>query len=319
MSFFHSLPFGIFALAIVGGSWCLTGLVMGNAPKHRIATSELLRMGSFVSCLASLLIYAGTRATGAPPPALKATLLTCLCYFAASMVNSWMLQVMSHAMQKGPNGIIWCIIQSAMIFPFLGGILIFHQPAHAIQFLGMFLLLIALLQFGLAKDNTVAAATAKPSFWTWKRLAFLAFLITGVQQNLGTAPSYFEEARQVTPVLRTFAAALGTITGATIWSLFAREPSPLAFQKATLKRGIFWKYIVILQGFGLIFAYTLFYPGLDILARHGLGGMGYPLMVGACIVAFTFSSLVVLKEKLRARQLAAIALCVIGLVLLCWK
>ncbi len=295
---------------------------MGDAPKHHISSSSVQRMGAIVSVVAGLTIYALTQNTGAATasPEWRVLLLTCLTYFGAGIINSIMLQIMSVAMQRGPNGIIWCIIQSATVFPFLGGILIFQQPASAIQWLGMALLLVALAQFGLAKDNTVAdKPQGKPSFWTWKRLAFLAFLITGVQQNLATAPSFFPSAQMVSPILRSCATALGTIVGATIWSIFAHEASPFAFEKATLKRFLFWKYIIVLQGFGLVFAYTLLYPGLDNLASHGLGGMGYPLMVGSCIVAFVASSVLFLKEKIRPRQLLAVAFCIAGLVLLCIK
>ena len=39
MPFFNSVWFGIMAMVIVGSSWCLIGLVMGDAPKRGIEPS----------------------------------------------------------------------------------------------------------------------------------------------------------------------------------------------------------------------------------------------------------------------------------------
>ena len=80
---------------------------------------------------------------------------------------------------------------------------------------------------------------------------------------------------------------------------------------------ILWKYIATLQLFGLIFAYTLFYPGMNVMADKGMGGMCYPMLVGSCIVSFTLSSIWLLKEKLRPVQLAALIVCIAGLILIC--
>lgn len=65
-----------------------------------------------------------------------------------------MLQIMSYAMQRGPNGIIWTIIQSALIFPFLGGVVFFHVRLNAFRISGILLLLAALVLFGFGKDNS---------------------------------------------------------------------------------------------------------------------------------------------------------------------
>ena len=91
--------------------------------------------------------------------------------------------------------------------------------------------------------------------------------------------------------------------------------------KEVLKKSFFnrhlWKYVCALQFFSLIFAYTLQFPGMDVMAKAGLGGMCYPTMVGSCIVSFTLSSVFILKEKVRKIQMAALVLCILGLILIC--
>ena len=76
---------------------------------------------------------------------------------------------------------------------------------------------------------------------------------------------------------------------------------------------------LVLQFFNLFFSYTLFYPGLNVMADAGFGGMCYPLMVGSCIVSFSFSSLFLLKEKFSFYQLGAVIVCLSGLVLICTR
>jgi multidrug transporter EmrE-like cation transporter len=56
---------------------------------------------------------------------------------------------------------------------------------------------------------------------------------------------------------------------------------------------------------------------MDVMARKGFGGMCYPMMVGSCIVSFTLSSVLLLKEKIRPIQFAALLVCIGGLVLIC--
>lgn len=318
MCFFHSLAFGLIALVIVGGSWCICGLVMGNAPKHGVSSAAVQRVSAMISCIVSAIVLLATGAWRTEAST-ETLFWTCAAYFAAAVVNTCMLELMSMAMQRGPNGIIWCIVQSAMLFPFLVGALFFHVPVGWLQLTGLAMLLAALVIFGMAKENTVRQNKETTRALGWKTLAFLAFLITGLQQNLSTIPSYFESARQVSSVLRTMAGAIGIILVTAVWSLCKGEPSIFLCDKKTLRNSYFFGYVIAMNGFGLLASYFLLYPGIDILAQNGLGGMGYPLMVGSCIVSFTLASIFFLKERFRWMQAVAVALCLAGLVALCWK
>ena len=309
--FFDSAAFGIIAMAIVGSSWCLTGLVMGDAPKKGIEPSLVQLFGAAFSAAVSLVILLAASAYSTASP--LATVLTCLVYFVACMMNFVMLQLMSQAMQCGPNGIVWAIIQSAMVFPFLGGILFFGVRFTLLRGAGIALLLTALVLFALAKDNSRSSGSK------WKRLAFAGLAITAVQQNLTMMPSYFEAARGVPSILRTLAAAAGTFTMAVLWELPRLDRARREKLRSGMKNPVLWKYVAALQFFNLLFAYALFYPGMNVMARAGMGGMCYPMMVGSCIVSFTLASIWLLKEKLRPVQAAALAICIAGLVLICTK
>lgn len=305
-AFFQSALFGIFAMVLVGSSWCLTGFIMGDAPKKGVDPCLVQFFGFLLTIAASLLVLLGTDSF--PHCPLPVLLLTCGALALGGALNFFMLLIMSYAMQRGPNGIIWAIIQSALIFPFLGGVLFFHVAVTGERLLGLAALLAALGFFACGKDNSRQGTG-------WKLPAFLCLMICAVQQNLTTAPAYFEEAREVNSIVRTLASATGGLLAALLYLLFRSSPAKTLV--ANLHKPALWKYVAGLQGFNLIFAYTLFYPGMNVMADHGLGGMCYPLMVGSCIISFTLLSATALKERLRPLQALGLALCLLGLVMLC--
>ena len=61
MEIFNTLGFGIVSMVIVGMSWCLVGLVMGDAPKKNVDTGLVQFWGAVVSTVASLVILFFTR------------------------------------------------------------------------------------------------------------------------------------------------------------------------------------------------------------------------------------------------------------------
>ena len=312
--FFSSVWFGVIAMLIVGGSFCLVGLVMGDAPKRGIEPSLVQLFGACFSILAGLVIMLIMNAV--PVCSWKIWLPVCLTYATAGALNFVMLQVMSYAMQRGPNGIIWSIIQSALIFPFLGGVLFFGVLLTPFRAGGILTLLAALVLFGMAKDQK-AGTKVNEKKRGWRGAAFLCLAICAVQQNLMTAPSYFEEARTVTSIARSLATASGTFLGALVYNLLKMNAERLAQLRSNLGRWTLWRYIIALQFFGLVFSYTLLYPGMNVMADAGLGGICYPMMVGSCIVTFSLASVCLLKERMTLLQAIALTVCITGLVLIC--
>ncbi len=308
--FFGSVTFGILAMVIVGSSWCLVGLVMGDAPKKGIDSSLVQLWGGIVATVASVIIMAAT--SDYSTASLQTTLMVSAVLILSSILNFIMLELMSRAMQCGPNGVIWSIIQSAMVFPFMVGMIFFDVKFTILRCLGIILLLAALVLFALTKDNSSSGGK-------WKLLAIAGLVITAIQQNLSVLPSYFPEADKVPSIVRVLAAEIGFVIAAIVWNLCRLNPEHWKKIKSNLKNAMLWKYTFALQFFNLFFSYTLHYPGMNVMADHGMGGMSYPMMVGSCIVSFTLSSIFLLKEKFSFYQLGALIVCVSGLVLICTR
>lgn len=308
--FFNSVAFGIIAMCIVGSSWSIIGLVMGDAPKKGIESSVVQLAGACFSATLSAIIMIATSAYSTA--SWQATLLCCLCYGANGAFNCIMLQFMSKAMQIGPNGIIWSIIQSGFVFTFIMGIVFFNVELTFMRGTGIVLILLALFVFGFGKDNNTKNSK-------WKLLAFTALFLTGIHQCLSVLPSYFEAVKNVSSIVRALSTSCGVLITALAWDLVQMDKAHFEKIKRNFKSMILWKYVGLLQFFSLICAYTLLYPGMDIMARAGMGGMCYPVMVGSCIISFTLASIFILKEKIRFLQLAGIAICIAGLILICTR
>ena len=307
--FFQSALYGIIAMIIVGSSWCLIGLVMGDAPKKGIEPSLVQLFGYLVSGSISLTLILTTGTYSTAP--MDVTLWTCAAYAFSGLSNFIMLQIMSHAMQSGPNGIIWAIIQSALIFPFIGGVLFFDVNGTPLRWCGIVSLLVALGLFACCKNNSSKGGSK------WLLESFICLAICAVQQNITTMPSYFESARGVPSIVRALASVVGGIVTALIYNLVLMNANRWQQIKSSLRNATLWKYIGALQFFSLIFAYTLFYPGMNVMADHGMGGMCYPVMVGSCIVSFTLSSIFILHERFQKVQIFALTACLTGILLLC--
>lgn len=295
---------GIFSLVLVGLSWTVVGAVMGLAPKKKLDPAVLQLTGAVITVTTCSFLLPGTDIN-----TIDGTTLfwVGLDYWATGALNCIMLILMALAMQKGPNGIIWAIIQSAMIFPFMTGMIFFGVEPKAVRIAGLLLILLSLALSGFGKENSSKKGK-------WKLMAFAAFLITGVVQNLANLPSYFESAQKITPVYRALFLASGVLTTAVIRVIWQRNWNSF---RENLKSKWLWIFTFALQFFGLIFAILFQYPGMDALARCGLGSVSYPLLVGSCLVGFSLYSMFILKEKNSLLQFASLGCCLAGIIMIC--
>ncbi len=305
--------FGICALFFVGMSWSLVGVVMGRAAKEGIDTGLVQLFGACVSGAVAVIVYLTSRAVMPSDCEPKYILLGCGAYFLASIMNFCGLQAMSAGMKRGPNGIVFCIMQSAVLFTFSFGILFHDEALTFYRGAGIVLMLAALILYGFARDNSQQVTG------NWRAFAFLALGLIIIQQNLHNEPSFHEQTRNVPRALRIFAGCAGTLVAFStrwIWHYF-RDRAQAVQMFSGLKDKRLYIYVGCLQFFGLIFAYLLHYPGLDAMAKAGAGSVSYPLMVGSCLASFTAYSAIVLKERGGLVQACALACCLLGLTGLC--
>ena len=99
-------------------------------------------------------------------------------------------------MQNGPNGIIWTVMQSAMIFPFTVGIVFYDVKLTALRLAGIILMLFSLVLFGVTKSDSSGGGA-------WKLHTIIAFAISCVALTILNIPFYYKENAGISPVVST--------------------------------------------------------------------------------------------------------------------
>ena len=291
-------------LVLVGIVWTTTGVVMSCIARKGIA-AEPMQCASFLigsmACLALLPLY--------PSPDVKDSfaIFALGMYFLAGVLNFFLNTTMAAAMKRGPNSLVWAILQAGMLFPFIFGICFHDVQPKPLRLLGMVVMLIALALISISKDDT-----SKASDNTWLLLSFLAFRIVGVQQIVATEPSYYVETRSGIPTIhRCLALCLGNFV--------ATLPSTL---RLSFKEGIsvfkdkrLWLYALLLIASILFEKLFLFFKGIDMMAKLERGAISYPVMVISCIAVFSLYSIIILREKVTWKSATGLVLCTLGIVL----
>ena len=297
--------FGILAMVLVGLGWTFYGYVMGKAPRQNIQVACLMPICSLVTALVCLAIGL---ARGIPQVEGKVFLLTLVSCCSAGFLNFFQLELMSRAMQKGPNGIIWSIVQSGFVFPFFMGVICFHVPLTLLRLLGVSSLVVSLALVGLCKGGQ---ATGK-----WQFFALGAFVFTGLLQMLSNLPSYYPKAEAVTSVWRYMASGSGMVLGGVVCGL-AGDRHYGSRVLAHVRRWPVWKMVLTLTVPSTFASVFFLYPGMNVLARAGIGSVAYPTMVASSIIGFEIFAVLFLHEKRNTLQILALLLCLAGVAGIC--
>ncbi|MBR7118853.1 MAG: hypothetical protein IKC77_01480 [Lentisphaeria bacterium] len=310
--FFHSSVFGIISLVFLGLSWCLVGAIAGNAPKKNIRMEHLLLSGGLIAALIIFIfmLISGVSYTSNTPKI--ALYLTLAAFFASGVCCYFQHVLTSRAMQNGPNGVIWALTQSAMIFPFIAGIVFYGVKFTILRLAGIILVLAALVIFGGTKEHGSSSGKGK-----WKLDAFTVLIVISFSQVVTSLPFYYKETEGVSAPLCICCMMLGyAAAAAALMAPKMDKAALLEFKNAVCRRD-FWVYCILLLPTAAVIAVILEIPGMRAMADNGLGGMSFPLMVGSCICGFSLYSAVVLKERFKAAELVALAFCIGGLCMLC--
>ena len=93
--------------------------------------------------------------------------LSCL----AGIANFFTYVFTSKAMRRGPNGLVWGIMQAGMIGSFLMGVVFFGEPAAPLRLSGLALILGGVLIMGSGKDSKTSVILRNTCFRFFPMLA----------------------------------------------------------------------------------------------------------------------------------------------------
>ena len=223
----------------------------------------------------------------------------------AGVSNFYIYVFTAKAMKRGPNGLVWGIMQSGLIGTFLMGMIFFGEKPSLLRVAGALLILGGVLVMGLAKDRKSSSGGQGK---TWLLFSLLAMLLSMITQCCNTLPSYFPEIGENGASVRTLGMYCGGLLG------FAVTTLPGLVRKRNFGRRSEWMTAGILIILNTSASLVFFYRGLDMLAKTGRAGLGYPLSIGVCVIGFSLYSLLILKEKLARLSMAGLGAVCIGII-----
>lgn len=282
---------GIVLLLLTGLCWVGIAAVVSHAARKRLDINAIQLSASLVIAAAAGVAML-CRTPSRVPGEMAAAVLV------AGAGNFLMLNWMRRAMVTGNSGAVWGIVQSASVCPFAMGMLVFDVRPTWPRLLGMALVLLGIALFARTRPGRHGRG---PLLWLWPTLG--AFAASGLAQCFANLPSYWSGAR-MTPELRACLVQLGTV------GMFALT-APLQPRKPRF-RGT-GKAVALLSAVQVLSLFFFFYRGLDLVAAHGGGSIGYPVAQGACIAFFLLYNRFMLKEKSGPLTLGALAAALAGI------
>jgi multidrug transporter EmrE-like cation transporter len=284
---------------------------MGGAKKHGIDSSLMQLMSSLLTIVVCCaLVVCGVY------PSLDVSQQTGLyafaMYFCVGASGYILNETMARAMERGPNGLVWGILQSGTVIPFIVGVLFHHVPTPPLRIGGMVMILMALLFMSSDRHDDSRKAEGK----SWLYLSFVAFMICGLQQTINNEPSYSEEIRQgVHAVYRCLFLAVGSLLSA-IYGQMRR--GGLKTLRENVKRNFrlpfFWLFSFGEKAIGIFGTLYLTFNGMDRMAKLGYGAISYPVMVVSCIAGFSLYSILALREKCTWKSATGLVCCILGII-----
>ncbi|MBO4618600.1 MAG: hypothetical protein J5654_00675 [Victivallales bacterium] len=301
---------GVIYLIATGLFWVLLGAIVGAVERRGLSTALLMLLLASGMVAIGGCVVAVLPASPLPP---RQYALAAASLFCAGFFDYMLFLTMGRAMRNGPNGIVWTVAQSGVIFPFLFGVFFYFVPVTWVRGVGMAAVLAALVCNGLAK-GLGETPDSDSGAGSWRFWMFLAFLAAGGNQVFTNWPSYYEGIRDgFSAYSRTFWLYMGYLAGFVL------------SENRRLLRRDYWRQLHDrrLWGFAalwivgtLVVSFWLSFRGMDLVTAHGLGAICYPVMVCSCLVGFPIYSTLVLRERCTALQWAALITGVAGIVMI---
>ncbi|MBR2872793.1 MAG: hypothetical protein IKB99_04780 [Lentisphaeria bacterium] len=293
---------GIFCLVITGLIWIGPGAVISNSAKKGLSLDFILGMTAVLTMAIAVPAYFFGNSTVHP--------VTWIVLPVSGVLNYLCFVIARVAMKKGPSGLTWAMMQSAFIMPFLMGVLFFDVSCSILRGIGLAAMVVSMYLMGCGGQTGEKEDKSKYSRKSvWLFYAFLAFFAAGASQCTFNLPAYFivEKGGGIDNMI--FRAGINS-TGAFLIFLC----SPFWNKECFKGRGTLIS-ILLLTFTSLCGIITLF-TGLETLASHGAGAIGYPVALGSNIAAFLVFTAIRFKERLSPCAVAGVSCCLTGIVLL---
>lgn len=314
------MALAVLFLVLTGCSWIVVGAIIGLLGRRNLDVTLFQVINAslvlFVSGAIALVHPEGVfPPTGIPTRAWVFVVAGCL---ANGLFNYFMIECMGLAMRRGPNGAVWAIIQSGLVFPFLMGTFVFGEPMSAGRLAGILLILGSIVLYSMGKREPSAEGPSTTArFGAWFAPALLGFACCGMNQCGANLPSFVEHGKEFPSAFRTMLCYVGLLLPGLVVAIRRAAAFHAKHEVWVTRRQVLQIAAIAAAEFTVSYLAILLlqFPALDRLESLGRGSMGYPIMVGSCIAGFFPYGVLVLHEKVSVWQVLGAIVGITGICL----
>ena len=316
----------ILLLVTTGLSWVSVGAAVGYVERRGYSLA-LYQIFVCIVCVAFGLAHWAITPDSFFPRA-ECPVSTWVIVLAATLscgvFNYLMVVMMGRAMRRGPNAIVWAVIQSGLIYPFLMGSIAFGVPIGPRRLCGIAMIVASVFMYSATsrkgRGETKDAAQDVPGrvpLREWLPAALLGMLFCGINQCGANLPSYLKGGTDFSGAFRTMAIYAGLLAAALAHVALNRLRGRTAARARGDEIRALALWALALGTLSFLSTKYLTFPGLDALERLGVGSMGDPVMVAACIAGFFPYGVIVLHERVSVGQALGAVLGIAGILIGC--
>lgn len=312
------MALGILFAILTGLSWVVSGAVVGLAEKRGCGTSRQQLVGGALKATITLAVLTTGVALrpGAAAFSLRSDLRSFLWMVLCGFMNYWGAVCMGRAMLRGPNGIVWTIVQSGFVFPFALGVALGNTPLTATNAAGALCVLAGVACCGRAKGSRRETRDGA----TWLVPALAGFALCGATQCAQCLAAMGPHETRPSALLRILFELTGAFCAIIPHRLWLWRNNRAIAAPADPDLGAKYRFLLKICSIhaAIFFAagFWWLYNALDRLEAAGLIAVANPLMLASCLVGFTIYGAVALRERPSRAQLLGTLFALAGIALI---
>lgn len=288
----------VLLMLLTGILWGVVGILFGAAPSEK---DRLYAFFSLHGLLFTTFVWTTQTPVAGAPVGEILRLALMMMPSAAMEVAAFLL--LKYAMNRGSQGIAWCIAQSSMVIAFLCAIIFLHNPSSATQWVGMALALASLVLFARDKPTKEGAANDTVYFLC----AFGSFVLIGFGSFLRQIPGY----AGFSPETLTWRLPLQSPVGMIFWTI-------VCLAKGIWKPGLVWKKALPYAAV-VALGQISFYAATDAADALRITSVVVPVATGTCILLFALWCRFFRHERFSKGGWIAVVLGIAGIAFLSWR
>ena len=294
---------GFSMIVAVGATWALVGVIFSRAARNGMDFVSLMAVSSILTTLVGSLVFPDyDRLLNEPS---RSCFRAAIPMLSAGFIMACGAVLLNKAMRLGHHGATWALAQSALIVPFLFGVIVWGDEVALRNIIGLVIIIVSILFFAFAKDD--AEIPEKTNTLHWLILAIATLLFIGAQQTVMTLPSrwvdWTDAARLRVPLIQW-----GTLIG---YNLI------VFLQKKRIDWTV-WRMAVLLA-LNIIVSQFILFETLDRFAKMSRAAIVFPVGIGVSMILFSLYSFFIIKEKTTWQHLAGMLAGTIGIIFVALK